>query len=382
MKLSKKRLTVAVCMSVFSIVSVGTMSSTTNSYASAVEVCNPSAAVIDVAVCMQDINDSIIDSMTLNQQYQLTDARDGQTYYVVKLEDGNVWMSQNLKLFLDNNIALTSETSDLNDNISVAYQDGYTVEDGIIKWFPSSSTIKFDGVTVTGWARSDTAPYSASQNMDTGAGYEMYGNYYNWSSVIASNNSATFSENTFDDTGKTPNNSICPKRWRLPTASSESPEQEGSTNEFARLNQLYNSGRLDTDEGLLAAPVSLVRGGYIRFGLHSRNVSGSYWTGTVNDSETAFYLSVSSNSILPSADDYRSYGRSVRCIARVGYEAESSDSGENDEGAILAPDTGANHETSDFSNSLMPILSVLVSSAVGVFRLISLKKCTKLKSNK
>lgn len=38
----------------------------------------------------------VLKSMITDQQYTLTDNRDGKEYYIAKLRDGNVWMTQNL----------------------------------------------------------------------------------------------------------------------------------------------------------------------------------------------------------------------------------------------------------------------------------------------
>ena len=60
-------------------------------------VCNKNATTIAQAKCMQDFSgsnsQSIIDSMTLEQTYTLTDKRDNKTYTISKLKDGNVWMT-------------------------------------------------------------------------------------------------------------------------------------------------------------------------------------------------------------------------------------------------------------------------------------------------
>ena len=94
--------------------------------------CNSTATSIGEAVCMQDFNndgtvivggvtttyrDAIIDSMEFGRQYQLKDNRDWKTYYVAKMKDGRVWMTQNLDLDLEttptNVAALTHDNTDL-----------------------------------------------------------------------------------------------------------------------------------------------------------------------------------------------------------------------------------------------------------------------------
>ena len=68
---------------------------------------------IDDIEYMQDINDEVIASMVLDQQYQLTDKRDGKKYWIAKLSDGNVWMTQNLDFELKKGNVMTNELSDI-----------------------------------------------------------------------------------------------------------------------------------------------------------------------------------------------------------------------------------------------------------------------------
>lgn len=238
---------------------------------------------------------------------------------------------------------------------------------------------------MSGWERSGTAPYSAIKSDAPETGHESYGIYYNWSSSIASNNSASFSESTLDDITKNPQNSICPKRWRLPTISNQSAEEEGSTNEFARLNQLYNNGSSDTDEGLIAAPLYLVRAGYIRFGLHSGDIAGLYWSDTVENPETAFSMKFHSSTVAPEdapTTAYKSYGLSVRCVARTGYTADRSDSDGEEDSSVAVPDTGSNTEASGFGNGSVSIISCIISGITTSLGLFSLRRRFKEKRDK
>ena len=59
-------------------------------------VANPIPETIATTRYMQDINDDVYASMETEKQYQLIDKRDNKKYWVSKLADGNVWMTQNL----------------------------------------------------------------------------------------------------------------------------------------------------------------------------------------------------------------------------------------------------------------------------------------------
>lgn len=82
---------------------------------------------IDDIQYMQEINDEVISTMVQDQQYQLTDKRDGKKYWVAKLLDGNVWMTQNLDLELRKGQVLTNESSDIGyGNKFGGYKSGRT----------------------------------------------------------------------------------------------------------------------------------------------------------------------------------------------------------------------------------------------------------------
>ena len=72
---------------------------------------------------MQDFNtltesemQTVLDSMVQNQQYELTDSRDLRKYYISKLVDGNVWMTENLDLYLDSSRTYTPDDTDVQQN--------------------------------------------------------------------------------------------------------------------------------------------------------------------------------------------------------------------------------------------------------------------------
>ena len=270
------------------------------------------------------------DSLNTHDTVLAIDRRDYKAYWVTKLLDGHIWMTQNLAI--DLNVGenedktpimrvFTSEDTDLTDYSKTgAYIDGYEYDEttGITTWTPadSAATIKFKETTVAGWNSSNTAPYSATKTDGPNTGHESLGNYYNWTAAIASNNSSSL---TF---GNAPN-SICPKGWRLPTTSNQSNTIPGSTNEFARLNYLYNDDKTsgdNADAGLLVEPLWFVKSGYIA-PLRKYDLDGNYWSSTTSSGAYAYNLRFNIERVI-TADlyaDYRSYrnlGWSLRCLAR------------------------------------------------------------------
>ena len=160
---------------------------------------------------------------------------------------------------------------------------------------------------------------SARKTDGTLTGHTATGNYYNWSATIASNNSSSYATSTYGDISKNPQNSICPKGWRLPTISSVT-----ANNEFAKLNNLYNSGFATSDAGLIASPLWFAHSGLVRAGgLNNYGANGGYWSSTVHNYSLAYFLSFSNSSANPAtlSDGYSYYngktlGRSIRCLAR------------------------------------------------------------------
>ena len=147
------------------------------------------------------------------------------------------------------------------------------------------------------------------------------GNYYNWSAAIASDNSSSLTTSTYNDVNNNPQNSICPKGWRLPTISSQGGSIANSTNEFGRLNILYNENKTSVDVALISKPLYLVRSGeYNSSGLISSGSNGMYQSSTARNHNGNFYLGFSKSGVSPESSYANSWGRnrswSIRCLAR------------------------------------------------------------------
>ena len=273
---------------------------------------------MDAGICSMVTNDGESTST------QLVDTRDNNLYWVAKLKDGHCWMTQNLDLDLDPTKPLTSNDTDLTDHsLTGAYTDGYNynANTGITTWTPERKTINFQNTTMTGWDNDNNNPYSANKTDSTKTGHASLGNYYNWTAAIASDNSSSLIQNTKSDITNNPKNSICPKGWRLPTISNQSEAVSSSTNEFARLNYLYNNNLLDTGIALTETPLYFIEPSYIYNNSIIEDSSGYYYSSTINDGSTAYNLSLSPNKVSSEnryggAYGYRSAGKSVRCVAR------------------------------------------------------------------
>ena len=277
-------------------------------------------------------------------QMQLIDTRDNSLYWVTKLQDGKCWMTQNLDLDLEttatNVAALTSANTDLKTYGSKGYDssNGYacsnaatttncTAEGEVITWTPENATIAQDALNSTTWKNDYNNPYSYDAGEGTvkdGSnpydGHFNTGNYYNWTAAIASNNSASFNYSSFGDINTNPQNSVCPKGWRLPTIANNDVfpgTVEGSVNEFRRLNVLYNGNLTNNGNALMQAPLYFNRSGGVNGGsVYYAGSSAYYWSSTVGNGDYAYRLGFISGSVNPEGNDYgRYFGFSVRCVA-------------------------------------------------------------------
>ena len=317
-----------------------------------VSVLDPETGQMGSFYKMQDMNTGICESVAGSNEStttRLVDIRDNKLYYVTKLDDGHCWMTQNLDLDLSHSTALTSETTDLNDNsLTGAYSLHYSYDPNtrIISWTPENTTRNYNTSTGTAWADNNNKAYSMdvgewywdgddntpncnylttacehfSQTMTPTNKYLSVGNYYNWSATIASDDSSNLINGTSNDVTKNPQNSICPKGWRLPTISNQQSSATGSTNEFYRLNYLYNEGRTNTDAGLIGSSLWFVRSGDIHNGsLNSAGYEAHYWSSTVYDQIGALNIYFRNSAVSPQENRNhggRNSGWPLRCLAR------------------------------------------------------------------
>ena len=146
------------------------------------------------------------------------------------------------------------------------------------------------------------------------------GNYYNWSAAVAMNSTSYYTSDTISYPTANPQTSICPKGWRLPTISNADYTTNGTTNEFARLTNIYanytGSGSLSS-ENLEKAPLYFVRSGYVNSSQqYYAGTYGAYWSSSVYSSNIAYFLIFDSGGVYPTHLNSRDSGFSVRCVAR------------------------------------------------------------------
>ena len=279
---------------------------------------------------------TVLKSMAEDEQYQLKDSRDQKQYYISKLKDGNVWMTQNLDLDLNSQMTLTPANTNISTN-----------------WTPASNTISFAvGSVASGWSYENT-PYSADpgelyiyssgttdndvQYMSLEACQAVHsdcsahnhaGNYYNWSAAVASNDTSDMEEYNTDAP-----DSICPAGWRLPIGSKAN---QTNYSDMANLVQSYQGiigGTIQStctfgvcsyyysflDNGINEihiSPLFLARYGSVTNGSgDGESDRGYYWSSTVYGDTFAFTFFFDSKGVFPSEGTSRTNSYSIRCLA-------------------------------------------------------------------
>ena len=295
------------------------------------------------SVVMQNVNEWK-NTITTGEEITAIDSRDGKSYTVAKLADGNLWMTQNLDhdIVTDGSVAYDNTTTDLGWNTSTNSYD-------VASWVPSTATY---GTGTTTWNWSNTIPESYdpgelywngvpkpidqasceatggtwnveewSSWCDTnniaftssvGDSHYHLGNYYNWTAALAMNDSSTY-----ETDGQIINQSLCPAGWTLPKAGSITTD--GS---FQYLIEQYgwdsSSQIMDNPtvwDSLIKAPLSGQWGG----SPYQISESGYFFSpqvhglgGTYSSGLTIYY----DKHVTSDVQVLRFGGISVRCISR------------------------------------------------------------------
>ena len=264
---------------------------------------------------------------------QLIDKRDGKTYWVAKLADGNCWMTQNLELDLSISTPLTSELSDVTSswtptNTYTSAQSGRTSNSAVQSWnlgkyvwkTPDSSG---DCYPETDFSESSCSPYwqdvsnwtTMTEYRTDGVAYDsitqtydahyLAGNYYSWRAATAG---------TAPSGSGTASDSICPKGFELPISGSN-----GNGSFYYLLNQYGLAGSPTSgNNDIVKAPLFFVRSGYVYPNYHYLNYAGYggyYWSSVASSSSLAHSLYFYPSYVGPSLGNGRYVGFSVRCVA-------------------------------------------------------------------
>ncbi|MBQ6147648.1 InlB B-repeat-containing protein, partial [Candidatus Saccharibacteria bacterium] len=293
-----------------------------------------------------------------HQTVALTDNRDGKTYAVRKLKDGNCWMVNNLNLELANFAGTHNLTSD-NTDLSTSRTDLVDLGSGKKAWDPSASTVakyqsgetfsdftlrvlgqsqpaQFQSEDQTGYwwgsKKSDDGNYTDLDEVTNNANAEIprsytYGadGYYNWYAATA--------ESGKYSTAKTYNDSVCPAGWQLPTGSDLNTDKtwakllKNTTNGYGLFttdgtqSATTNPYESATEPSLRMhqAPLSIIYSGFYGWVNGNLDIVGSggyYWSSTLGDNVYSFSLNFYGNFVNPQTYVNKTYGFAVRCVNR------------------------------------------------------------------
>ena len=248
---------------------------------------------------MQDIkNPGVIERTEIGAITTLKDRTDGEEYVVGKLADGNLWMLDNYRLDLS-----TASVDSLTKYTNTWNADWLKNGREESEWWPTP-LYPLVAKTADGgsWESSYNVPYINTAYKDTvisgtpGAGSGKIGVYYNFCAATG---------NGYCDRNSTGNTTynICPKEWRLPTG--------GNDGEYKKLYDAYNNDD-NAFKTALSVPLS---GRYTGYDSDSNIGSiGYFWTGTQSSDVGMYGLRVTTAMVIPTSNEDRPYGHSIRCI--------------------------------------------------------------------
>ena len=204
------------------------------------------------------------------------DNRDGHTYTVQQLLDGNCWMIENLDL---GRTTLTTDLTSANTNISSTITSST-----FNSWYAPNSS-QSDG------------QFSYDNNGDPVAGITL-GTYYNYYAATAG---ANLGESNTDDATQ----DICPAGWRLPTGG-----EYGETNNLVKKYGSLESIRKSKNDGGAAFPLYIAE--------KSSNNYSYFWSSTAKDDNLRYTIELDAgyNTVDGKYYAYRSTKRFVRCVIK------------------------------------------------------------------
>ena len=219
---------------------------------------------------------------------------------------GNSTATKNGSVWVENNSRAAFPRS---------YDNGYD-------WVDQSAYATAAGYT-TGDAVNGGHTSLASEDWSFAHATTYLGDYYNWYA-------ATAESGTWNDTSGNMQDSICPKGWSLP--------ENADTNHRSwnyLLKTTYTVINTAGDQTVTSRnkygnayspslamheiPLSVVFSGdyyWVNGGLGSRGTYGYFWSSTPYATTYARYLAFSSTSVYPQGGNNKTYGFTIRCVAR------------------------------------------------------------------
>lgn len=254
-------------------------------------IANPRELNMNDITDIQDLTADLCQNTAEHFSKSLKDRRDGKSYRVTKLKDGNCWMTENLALVGPK--TLTSADSNVTSNWSLPTT--YTT-------VAPSNTNNTNHQLISSW------------NPNNG-----YGTYYTYTAATAGTGLNLKTD------GANASGSVCPKNWQLPLSGTMYNSTSGS---FYNLLSKYDALTNDTASvGIITSePLNFQFGGQIGVSATGSSSvmspgSTSYYrsktiSGDAAGSAPAYGLNLTTANVFPSQTNssYRPYGQSVRCV--------------------------------------------------------------------
>jgi uncharacterized protein (TIGR02145 family) len=226
--------------------------------------------------------------------WYLTDTRESnniQTYKVKKMQDGRIWMVQDLKFGDRCNKDAFAGSSSNQTNSKLTSISGYIYGDCMNKWNASST------------------PNARGYLYDWAATIQKADAYYGSGSNVGCSGTVTGIVSPAPGACQ----GICPKGWHVPTGN--------TTGEFYALHNVSGRGCSTGSDKCWNASSDWegVLGGYCGSGggLTSQGSSAHYWTSTHADKNFAYRLNFSNTGVYPgtnNSSNYKNLGFTVRCV--------------------------------------------------------------------
>ena len=281
-----------------------------------------------------NMQDYSCNTLSSGQIVALTDTRDNNVYTVGKMQDGNCWMMENLRLDAAHSTDGTkaqgfggiftglANSEDINFRTNSSNSKYSISSVGTVYRLPRYNNnntniggTNSNGVTLVPIPVCDEN-YAADciSNLSNHAEWYSYGNYYNWPAAMA--NTTTF---ITESASNSANTSICPKGWELPYGGSSGMGLENGS--FSYLDEQMGGDGYSTelvyDEELsahwLSYPNNFIMAGYWSDASGERGTFGTYWSRTVSNEVFAWRFTITDYSMGYTAMN-KTFATPVRCI--------------------------------------------------------------------
>ena len=258
---------------------------------------------------IQEYMQDITPEMCTEDPSVVMDKRDGQTYTIARLKDGQCWMTSDLNL---------AGGTTLNASDSDVPTDNYFT-------LPASSATGFDDDTKAYVYNTGNEAISQADCTST----QACNSYYSWLAATAGGKDASGTAVTGN--GEDAAYSICPKGWRLPKSGNNSDTSATSTTgykkgDFYKLATAYganlesshvqNSAVFYNNAGPGTLSNFLLAGHFYSGSFYYGGTDGRYWSLSSGSSTNAYFLYFSGSRVGSAAMDSRRRGFSVRCILK------------------------------------------------------------------